>query len=66
MFLSCSEAWPLDGMNFDTLKEQRAKMDPEDFESDYGAYLCHILYYATNYCTMKKKVNRHVRGIETT
>ncbi|KAK1419168.1 hypothetical protein QVD17_28328 [Tagetes erecta] len=30
-----SEAWPLDGMKFDTLKEQRAKMDPEDFESDY-------------------------------
>ncbi|KAL8238878.1 hypothetical protein R6Q59_015445 [Mikania micrantha] len=30
-----SEAWPLDGMKFDTLEEQRAKMNPEDFESDY-------------------------------
>ncbi|KAF5774695.1 putative ribosomal protein Rsm22 [Helianthus annuus] len=30
-----SETWPLDGMKFDTLKEQRAKMTPEDFESDY-------------------------------
>ncbi|KAK9067931.1 hypothetical protein SSX86_012042 [Deinandra increscens subsp. villosa] len=30
-----SEAWPLDGMKFDTLKEQRDKMNPEDFESDY-------------------------------
>lgn len=30
-----SKAWPLNGMKFDTLKEQKAKMEPEDFESDY-------------------------------
>ncbi|KAI3691886.1 hypothetical protein L6452_31688 [Arctium lappa] len=30
-----SEAWPLDGMKFDTLKEQNAKLNPEDLESDY-------------------------------
>ncbi|KAI4323584.1 hypothetical protein L6164_023178 [Bauhinia variegata] len=29
-----SETWPLDGMKFDTLKEQRAKRNPEDLEED--------------------------------
>ncbi|KAE8662021.1 Methyltransferase,copper ion binding isoform 2 [Hibiscus syriacus] len=29
------EPWPLDGMQFETLKEQRAKRNPEDFEIDY-------------------------------
>ncbi|XP_071730650.1 uncharacterized protein [Rutidosis leptorrhynchoides] len=29
-----SEAWPLTGMKFDTLKEQKAKLEPEDFESE--------------------------------
>ncbi|KAL3499180.1 hypothetical protein ACH5RR_038273 [Cinchona calisaya] len=27
--------WPLDGMKFDTLKEQHAKRNPEDLEIDY-------------------------------
>ncbi|OVA06321.1 Cytochrome c oxidase assembly protein CtaG/Cox11 [Macleaya cordata] len=27
--------WPLDGMKFDTLKEQQAKRNPEDLEVDY-------------------------------
>ncbi|KAL4347613.1 hypothetical protein GQ457_17G022570 [Hibiscus cannabinus] len=29
------EPWPLDGMQFETLKEQRAERNPEDFEMDY-------------------------------
>uniref|UniRef100_A0A803PP75 Methyltransferase-like protein 17, mitochondrial n=1 Tax=Cannabis sativa TaxID=3483 RepID=A0A803PP75_CANSA len=29
------EAWPLNGMKFDTLKEQHAKRNPEDLEIDY-------------------------------
>ncbi|RWR89383.1 methyltransferase-like protein 17, mitochondrial isoform X1 [Cinnamomum micranthum f. kanehirae] len=29
------EQWPLDGMKFDTLKEQHAKRNPEDLEIDY-------------------------------
>ncbi|KAH9774989.1 cytochrome c oxidase assembly protein cox11 -related [Citrus sinensis] len=29
------ERWPLDGMKFDTLKEQHAKRNPEDLEIDY-------------------------------
>ncbi|GJT98183.1 methyltransferase-like protein 17, mitochondrial [Tanacetum coccineum] len=33
--LSYSESWPLDGMKFDTLKEQKAKRKPEDIESDH-------------------------------
>ncbi|XP_077245654.1 copper ion binding / methyltransferase isoform X2 [Tasmannia lanceolata] len=35
------EAWPLDGMKFDTLKEQHAKRNPEDliidFEDQFGS-----------------------------
>ncbi|KAK7849806.1 methyltransferase-like protein 17 [Quercus suber] len=30
-----SEPWPLDGMEFETLKEQHAKRNPEDLEIDY-------------------------------
>ncbi|XP_076907037.1 rsm22-cox11 tandem protein 2, mitochondrial-like [Bidens hawaiensis] len=30
-----SATWPLDGMKFDTLKEQKAKRTPEDYETDY-------------------------------
>ncbi|OMO79863.1 Cytochrome c oxidase assembly protein CtaG/Cox11 [Corchorus capsularis] len=29
------ESWPLDGMKFETLKEQRAKRNPEDLEVEY-------------------------------
>ncbi|PPS12077.1 hypothetical protein GOBAR_AA08546 [Gossypium barbadense] len=29
------DRWPLDGMKFETLKEQRAKRNPEDFEIEY-------------------------------
>ncbi|XP_021288973.1 methyltransferase-like protein 17, mitochondrial [Herrania umbratica] len=29
------ESWPLDGIKFETLKEQRAKRNPEDLETDY-------------------------------
>ncbi|XP_047325172.1 probable S-adenosyl-L-methionine-dependent RNA methyltransferase RSM22, mitochondrial [Impatiens glandulifera] len=29
------DPWPLDGMKFDTLKEQHAKRNPEDLEIDY-------------------------------
>ncbi|EOY23955.1 Methyltransferases,copper ion binding isoform 3 [Theobroma cacao] len=29
------ESWPLDGIKFETLKEQRAKRNPEDLEIDY-------------------------------
>ncbi|XP_058104737.1 uncharacterized protein LOC131248473 isoform X2 [Magnolia sinica] len=29
------EAWPLDGMKFETLKEQHAKRNPEDLEIDF-------------------------------
>ncbi|XP_022957994.1 methyltransferase-like protein 17, mitochondrial isoform X2 [Cucurbita moschata] len=29
------EPWPLDGMKFETLKEQHAKRNPEDLEIDY-------------------------------
>ncbi|XP_028115449.1 probable S-adenosyl-L-methionine-dependent RNA methyltransferase RSM22, mitochondrial isoform X2 [Camellia sinensis] len=29
------ELWPLDGMKFETLKEQHAKRNPEDLEIDY-------------------------------
>jgi len=31
-----SDPWPLDGMEFETLKEQHAKRNPEDLEIDYG------------------------------
>lgn len=34
-----SEAWPLDGVKFETLKEQLAKRKPEDLEVDYGILL---------------------------
>ena len=30
--------WPLDGMKFETLKEQHAKRNPEDLEIDYGKF----------------------------
>lgn len=30
------ESWPLDGVKFDTLKEQHDKRNPEDFEIDLG------------------------------
>jgi hypothetical protein len=36
MFNLISEPWPLDGMKFETLKEQHAKRNPEDLEIDYG------------------------------
>ncbi|OIS99523.1 hypothetical protein A4A49_22450 [Nicotiana attenuata] len=29
------EPWPLDGMKFETLKEQHARRNPEDLEIDY-------------------------------
>lgn len=32
----CREAWPLDGMKFDTLKEMHAKRLPENLEIDEG------------------------------
>ncbi|KAF8379988.1 hypothetical protein HHK36_027456 [Tetracentron sinense] len=31
----CWGPWPLDGLRFDTLKEQHAKRNPEDLEIDY-------------------------------
>ncbi|CAL5196393.1 unnamed protein product [Lathyrus oleraceus] len=34
-----SEPWPLDGITFDTLKEQHAKRNPEDLEIDYEDWL---------------------------
>ena len=34
-----SGAWPLDGVKFETLKEQIAKRKPEDLEVDYGILL---------------------------
>lgn len=38
------EPWPLDGITFDTLKEQQAKRNPEDLEIDYGTVLsCFLL-----------------------
>ncbi|XP_027354026.1 uncharacterized protein LOC113864476 [Abrus precatorius] len=33
------EPWPLDGLKFDTLKEQHAKRNPEDLEIDYEDWL---------------------------
>jgi len=40
------EPWPLDGITFDTLKEQQAKRNPEDLEIDYGTVLsCFLLKY---------------------
>ncbi|KAJ4840928.1 hypothetical protein Tsubulata_001133 [Turnera subulata] len=33
------EAWPLDGMKFETLKEQHAKRNPEDLEIDYEDFI---------------------------
>lgn len=33
------EPWPLDGITFDTLKEQQAKRNPEDLEIDYEDWL---------------------------
>uniref|UniRef100_A0A452YN54 Uncharacterized protein n=1 Tax=Aegilops tauschii subsp. strangulata TaxID=200361 RepID=A0A452YN54_AEGTS len=43
------EAWPLDGMKFDTLKERHAKRNPEDLIIDYGDHLslitCLVLPY---------------------
>lgn len=32
------ESWPLDGVKFDTLKEQHDKRIPEDFEIDLGMF----------------------------
>ncbi|XP_004511080.1 uncharacterized protein [Cicer arietinum] len=34
-----SEPWPLDGITFDSLKEQHAKRNPEDLEIDYEDWL---------------------------
>lgn len=34
-----SDPWPLDGMEFETLKEQHAKRNPEDLEIDYEDWL---------------------------
>ncbi|RRT82251.1 hypothetical protein BHE74_00012966 [Ensete ventricosum] len=31
------ESWPLDGMEFETLKERHAKRNPEDLIIDYGS-----------------------------
>lgn len=39
LFISSREAWPLDGMKFETLKEQHARRNPEDLEIDYGMFL---------------------------
>ncbi|KAE9601544.1 hypothetical protein Lal_00040705 [Lupinus albus] len=33
------EPWPLDGLEFETLKEERAKRNPEDLEIDYEDWL---------------------------
>lgn len=48
-YLWTREAWPLDGMKFDTLKERHAKRNPEDLIIDYGDHLstiaCLILSY---------------------
>ncbi|KHN37711.1 Methyltransferase-like protein 17, mitochondrial [Glycine soja] len=33
------DPWPLDGMEFETLKEQHAKRNPEDLEIDYEDWL---------------------------
>lgn len=38
-FISSREPWPLDGMKFETLKEQHARRNPEDLEIDYGMRL---------------------------
>lgn len=35
-FLLGREAWPLDGMEFETLKERLAKRNPEDLIIDFG------------------------------
>jgi hypothetical protein len=32
------EAWPLDGIKFETLKERHAERNPEDLEIDYGIF----------------------------
>lgn len=37
-FYLSREPWPLDGMKFETLKEQHAKRNPEDLEIDYGEH----------------------------
>ncbi|KAK9145678.1 hypothetical protein Sjap_005581 [Stephania japonica] len=37
--------WPLDGMTFETLKEQHAKRNPEDLEIDYGISSCSTNQY---------------------
>lgn len=51
----CREAWPLDGVKFETLKEQLAKRKPEDVEVDYG-----ILYVsATLLCFTNFSENLH-------
>ena len=42
-YLLTREAWPLDGMKFDSLKERRAKRNPEDLIIDYGDYLFMII-----------------------
>lgn len=36
--ISNREPWPLDGMTFDTLKEQNAKRNLEDLEIEYGKH----------------------------
>ncbi|KAG4971032.1 hypothetical protein JHK85_037453 [Glycine max] len=39
LFTSFIDPWPLDGMEFETLKEQHAKRNPEDLEIDYEDWL---------------------------
>ncbi|RZR92311.1 hypothetical protein BHM03_00020588 [Ensete ventricosum] len=36
-FVLGRESWPLDGMEFETLKERHAKRNPEDLIIDYGS-----------------------------
>lgn len=42
--LSNREPWPLDGMTFDTLKEQNAKRNLEDLEIENGKHPEHDLH----------------------
>lgn len=49
------EPWPLDGLKFDTLKEQQAKRSPEDLEIDLGmSYKLHEYPFQNKYSRAPK------------
>ncbi|XP_065858519.1 rsm22-cox11 tandem protein 2, mitochondrial [Euphorbia lathyris] len=52
-------SWPLDGMKFDTLNEQRMKRNPEELEIDYDDQIAQAEAEVEAGAVPRKEVNRH-------